>query len=398
MVTRREFLTHVGASGGVLCLGNLAPRMWAQAAAATQGASDQPLLVVIELDGGNDGLNMVVPFADDIYHRNRPTLRVAADKVLKLDDHLGLHPAMTGLAKLWEQGQLRVANSVGYPNPNRSHGRALDIWRSGSVAVEPTGWLGRAADQNNKLSLCHVGDGEIPLAMRQRLGAAISIGSLDDFHLRAGAQITSTESTACDPAIAQIAARINAAGALAQRMNFQSETRGHSAATVWTGAGSDQPAPLVDRLAIVKTLMEQGAGFRIYYTGTTGFDTHANQGNRHRRLLTEVSEAISGFLRDIGKSALGERVIVLVFSEFGRRLRENGQQGTDHGAAAPVLLAGQPVNGGFLGGPPNLTQLDAGDVVHKIDYRDLYASLLQQWLKIDPAPILGARDTSLELI
>jgi uncharacterized protein (DUF1501 family) len=398
MVSRREFLAQVGAGSGVLCLGNLAPQLWAHAAAAAPSGGEQPMLVVVELDGGNDGLNMVVPYADDIYHRNRPTLRIAADKVLKLDDRLGLHPAMTGLAKLWEAGQLRVVNNVGYPNPNRSHSHALDIWRSGNVPIEPTGWLGRVADKHQDLSLCHVGDGAIPLAMRQQVGAAMSIGSLDDFRLRPGAQIAANEPVAREPALVQIAARFDAAGALAERMIIQTRPRADVATIASAGDRNEQPAPLANRLAIVRALMEQGAEFRIYYTGTTGFDTHANQGYRHRGLLTEVSEAISGFLRQINKSGLGGRVVVLVFSEFGRRLRENGQQGTDHGAAAPVLLAGQPVKGGILGGPPDLAQLDSGDVAYKIDYRDLYASLLRQWLAIDPAPILGARDAALELI
>ena len=398
MVSRREFLAQVGLGSGVLCLGKLAAPRWAHAAAAAQPRHNGRMLVVVELDGGNDGLNTVVPYANDVYHRNRPTLGIAANSVLKLDDHLGLHPAMTGLAKLWEIGQLRIVNNVGYPNPNRSHSRSLEIWRSGKLPIEPTGWLGRVADKHQKLSLCHVGDGAIPLAVRQHLGAAISIGSFDDFRLRSGARIAANELFVDDPALAQIAARIDAAAALADRMKHQAPTRADGVAIAAAGQGNVQPAPLAARLAMVRALMEQRTGFRIFYTGTAGFDTHANQGYRHRRLLTEVSEAISGFLDEIGKSGLGERVVVLVFSEFGRRLRENGQQGTDHGAAAPVLLAGQPVKGGFLGGPPDLTDLDAGDVTYKVDYRDLYASLLRRWLEIDPAPILGERITSLEII
>jgi uncharacterized protein (DUF1501 family) len=284
---------------------------------------------------------------------------------------------------------------VGYPNPNRSHSRSLDIWRSGKLPIAPTGWLGRVADKHRELSLCHVGEGAIPLAMRQQTGAAISIGSLDDFRLRPGAQIAANVSVASDdPMLAQIAARMGAAAVLADRMKLDTLNRANVAATALSG---DQPAPLTNRLAVVRALMEQGAEFRIYYTGTTGFDTHANQAFRHRQLLNEVSDAVSGFVQDLGKSDLGERVIVLVLSEFGRRLRENGQQGTDHGAAAPVLLAGHSVKGGLLGGNPDLTNLDSGDVAHKVDYRDLYASLLQQWLKIDPTPILDARATSLQL-
>ena len=397
MANRREFLAQLCSGTGVLCLGSLAAPRWAYAAdAAAKAADNRRMLVVIELDGGNDGLNTVVPYADDIYHRNRRTLGIAADKVIKLDDHLGLHPAMTGLAKLWEKDQLRVVNSVGYPNPNRSHSSSLAIWRSGKLPSEPTGWLGRVADQRRDLALCHVGDGAIPLAVRQQTGAATSIGSFDDFRFRADARIAAGESRAADPTLAQIAARIEAAAALADRMKRQA--RSPAAAIARSSASDAPPTSLAERLAIVRALMEQEAGFRIFYTGTTGFDTHADQSFRHRRLLTEVSDAVCGFVEGLGTSGLAEQVVVLIFSEFGRRLRENGQQGTDHGAAAPVLLAGPSVKGGFLGGPPDLKNLDAGDVAFKVDYRDLYASLLRQWLDIDPAGILGERVTSLAVI
>jgi uncharacterized protein (DUF1501 family) len=215
--------------------------------------------------------------------------------------------------------------------------------------------------------------------------------------LRADARIAAHESRAGDPTLTQIAARIEAAAALADRMRRQAPSPAN-AAIARSSASDASPTPLAERLAIVRALMEQDAGFRIFYTGTTGFDTHADQAFRHRRLLTELSDSLTGFLEDIGKSGLGERVVVLIFSEFGRRLRENGQQGTDHGAAAPVLLAGPSVTGGFLGGPPDLKNLDAGDVAFKVDYRDLYASLLRQWLDIDTAGILGARVTSLNVI
>src|SRR5215469_5244324 len=150
MFSRREFLAKVGVGSGVLCLGSAAPPLWARAAAAATADHDGRMLVVIELDGGNDGLNTVVPYADDIYHRNRPTLRIAPNDVLRLDDRLGLHPAMTGLARLWESGRLRIVNNVGYPNPNRSHSHSLDIWRSGTLPLVPTGWLGRVADKHQE--------------------------------------------------------------------------------------------------------------------------------------------------------------------------------------------------------------------------------------------------------
>ncbi len=303
MVSRREFLTQAAIGSGVLCLGNAAPPLWARAAAAAPAGHEGRMLVVIELEGGNDGLNTVVPYADDTYHRNRPTLGIAANQVLKLDDRLGLHPAMTAMAKLWESGRLRIVNNVGYPSPNRSHSHSLEIWRSGALPTAPSGWLGRVADQHRDLSLCHVGDGAIPLAVRQQIGAAMSIRSFDDFHLRAGAQITTNESYAGDSTLAQVAARLEAAAGLAERMKLQTRPRGALAAVARAAEGTEQPTPLAQRLEVVRALIEQEAGFRIFYTGTTGFDTHVNQAYRHRRLLTEVSEALWGFLHRSTKAA-----------------------------------------------------------------------------------------------
>jgi uncharacterized protein (DUF1501 family) len=397
MISRRKFLVRAGAGGGVICVGSLAPRFWAQAVAAAKSESEQPILVVVELDGGNDGLNTIVPYADDVYHRSRPTLGIKTDKVLKLNEHLGMHPAMTGLHKLWEAGQVKIVNNVGYPNPNRSHSRSMDIWRSGNVAVEPTGWLGRSADQHKELSPCYVGDGAIPLAVRQRVGAAMSINSLDDYRLRESAILPTGQHLTGDPVLAQIAARFDSAGVFANRLHAQIPT-GLDVTAEIGGSNRGRPALLAKRLAIIRSLIEHKTEFRIYYTGTTGFDTHANQAYRHRELLTEVSDAVAGFLQQLEKSSLGERVVVLVFSEFGRRVAENGQRGTDHGAAAPVLVAGKRVTGGLLGAPPDLANLDAGDVPFRIDYRDLYASLLHQWLGVDPTVILGKRDTNLELV
>ena len=181
MFSRRDFLAR---SAGVMSLGSLAPGLWRRAAAAAEPRKDATILVVLELTGGNDGLNTVVPHADEVYHKSRPTLRVEPAKVLKLDDRVGLHPALKDLHKVWEAGDLAVVQGVGYPNPNRSHSRSMEIWQTGSVGqAPPAGWLGRLGDAHPKFERCHVGQGTMPLAVTGRKTVAQSLSSIADFRL-----------------------------------------------------------------------------------------------------------------------------------------------------------------------------------------------------------------------
>jgi uncharacterized protein (DUF1501 family) len=397
MISRRDLLIRsagAGVGSGILSLGAPLSGLWRQAAAAALPCGDLPILVVVELTGGNDGLNTVIPYADDIYHKNRPTLRIEPDKVLKLDDHVGLHPSLKELHSLWESGDLAVLQGVGYPNPNRSHTRSMEIWQTGVVgAAPPAGWLGRVADVNSTFRICHVGPESVPMAVRGRTSIPQALASLSDYQLVANAGLPTGPQgdQAGDPLVGDIRKRLISARELAARLAaLPAGPSGSQSASV--------PETLEGRLATIHRLIEADLPLRVYYTSQGGFDTHAAQRFVHQDLLRQVSEAVAGFIKALKASRLDERVVVLVFSEFGRRLKENTSSGTDHGAAAPVFLAGRPVKGTLIGPPPSLADLDdGGDPRFTTDFRDVYATLLRQWLAVDPDAILGRRDVSLSL-
>ncbi len=388
MLSRRELFRH---SAGMLALGATAPGMWQRAARAAEARGDAPILVVLELSGGNDGLNTVIPFTDDVYHKSRPTLRVEPGKVLKLDQHVGLHPALKELHRLYEAGDLSVVQGVGYPNPNRSHFRSMEIWQTGTVApAPPAGWLGRLSDAHPRLELCHVGQGTVPLAVQGRRVVAQSLASAAAYRLPPGAGLPSRFGEAPrDKVIGAIRQQYTACAELAGRLE---SLRGSSGATA-------DAETLPGRLETIRKLIEADTPYRVYYTAQQGYDTHAVQRFPHQQLLETLGKAVAGFLSDLKSSKLDERVVILIFSEFGRRLKENANGGTDHGTAAPVLVAGRPVKAGLIGPCPDLTHLDeTGDPRYAVDFRDVYATLLRRWLDVDPAPILGERNAALPLL
>jgi uncharacterized protein (DUF1501 family) len=378
-------------SAGILAVGSTASSLWRQAAGAAEARRDAPVLVVLELSGGNDGLNTVIPHADAVYHKSRPTLRVEPGKVLKLDDRVGLHPSLKDLHRLWEGGNLAVVQGVGYPEPNRSHFRSMEIWQTGTVGqAPPAGWLGRLGDAHPRLELCHVGQGAMPLAVQGRKVAAQSLASVAAYRLEAGAELPSRFKDGSGARLlAEIRQRYTATADLARRLE---SLRGGELA-------SASAETLEGRLETIRRLIEADTPYRVYYTAQDGFDTHAGQLYAHQRLLQTLGRALAGFLDGLKPSKLDERVVVLVFSEFGRRLKENANGGTDHGAAAPVLIAGRAVKGGLFGPHPNLADLDeAGDPRFAVDFRDLYATLIRRWLDVDPTPILGDRKTVIPLV
>jgi len=388
MLSRRRFMNQ---SAGILAVGSTASRLWRRAAGAAEARRDAPVLVVLELSGGNDGLNTVIPHGDAAYHKSRPTLRIEPGKVLKLDDRVGLHPSLKDLHRFWEAGNLAVVQGVGYPEPNRSHFRSMEIWQTGTVGpAPPAGWLGRLGDAHPRLELCHVGQGAMPLAVQGRQVAAQSLASVAAYRLEAGAELPSRfKDGSGEPLLAEIRQRYTATADLARRLE---SLRGGELA-------SASAETLEGRLETILRLIEADTPYRVYYTAQDGFDTHAGQLYTHQRLLQSLGKALGGFLDGLKPSKLDERVVVLVFSEFGRRLKENANGGTDHGTAAPVLIAGRAVKGGLFGPHPNLADLDeAGDPRFAVDFRDLYATLIRRWLDVDPTPILGERKTVIPLV
>jgi uncharacterized protein (DUF1501 family) len=400
------------------------PAFLARTARAAEAAGDRRVLVVIQLDGGNDGINTVVPFADEGYAKHRAKLRLPLDALIKLDDETALHPAMKAAAGLWEGRRLAIVRGVGYPNPNRSHDVSMAIWHTARLDPEEHagyGWLGRALDgaatvataasQPNESrwttgapAAMLIGNQPPPAALRGRRASSAALASLEEMTLTnrpsaggrpVGAVPDETASGKVSPGsvapddVADFIRRSTLdAYATADRL---SELAGRD-------AGGGYPATgLARKLELVARLLKAGFDTRVFYAAQAGYDTHSAQLATHSDLLREFSGAVRAFLDDLAAAQLAERVVVFAFSEFGRRVEENASLGTDHGTAGPVFLAGPRVQAGFVGEAPKLLDLDDGDLRWSLDFRRVYATVLDDWLGLDAIATLGGRFEKLPL-
>jgi uncharacterized protein (DUF1501 family) len=394
--TRRAFLK----TSTLLALAPTIPGFLARTARAARTERDSRVLVVIQLDGGNDGINTVVPFADEGYARHRKVLRLAKDRLIKVNDQVGLHPSLADAGKLLESGRLAIVPGVSYPNPNRSHFRSMAIWHSARLDPEEhggLGWLGRALDQDRlpdgATAATLIGSGPPPVALRGRRAVAAALDKPEDFTLSAGADPRPVLPTAepADDLTAFVRRSMLDAYATADRV---------AAVTGAQDAGARYPgSSLGARLQLVARLLKIGFGARVYYTLQSGYDTHAAQLPTHSQLLFELAGALKAFLDDLAASKLADRVTVLMFSEFGRTVRENGSAGTDHGTSGPVLLAGAGVKAGMVGTMPSLIDLDPthGDLRVGVDFRHVYATVLEDWLGLPAQAALGGTFARLPL-
>ncbi len=371
-------------------------------------ARDGRILVVVQLSGGNDGINTVVPFADEGYAKHRKVLRLPRERLLKITKDVGLHPSMTAAARLLESGRLAIVQGVGYPNPNRSHFKSMAIWHTANVNLPRVealdaetnaslGWIGKALDEDRKPvdgspAAQLVGSGSLPLALRSKRSVASAITRPEDSVLTlkglgAGA---GGGKPGRDADLAAFVRRSTLdAYATSERMAqvLRSEDK-----------GANYPATAVaGRLRIIARLIKGGGGTRVFYTSHDGFDTHYTQLSIHATLLSELSGALKAFVDDLAAAKLADRALVLCFSEFGRRVAENGSYGTDHGTAGPVLLAGPGVRAGLIGEAPRLLDLQDGDLKMTTDFRRVYASVLDDWLGLPSKPALGGDFAGLSL-
>ncbi len=422
--TRREFL-RTGLLGSSLCWtvpSFLQNTMLSLHAAAdgqlVQGVTgrDGQILVVLQLAGGNDGLNTVVPWGDDDYRRARPGLALRENQVLKLGtkEKVGLHPALGGLARFYEEGSLAVVQGVGYPNPNRSHFRSTEIWATGTDAEKSssTGWIGRYFD--NACSGCDAAVGitlgsQTPQAFsaktpkgvlyeagggkRRRLGADGEPESNGSMRMALGEDAEEGPAGGSIGDIAGSSGKIDALDFLERtEMDVQVTQKEIAAASGRGKNGVPYPGSwLGNQFALISRLIAGGLKTRIYYVSQGGYDTHTGQAGAHERLLREMGDAVSAFLADLKAQGNLGRVTLMTFSEFGRRVKENGSGGTDHGAAAPLFLAGGGVTAGLLGEMPSLAprDLDDGDIKFNVDFRSVYATVLEKHLGVKSDPILG---------
>lgn len=439
MLNRRQFNNRVLKGASLVAAGSVVPSFVARTARAAEPGSDR-VLVVLEMTGGNDGLNTVVPYGDDLYHKARPTIRVRNEDVIRIDDHVGLHPALRGLDPLLEDGQLAIVQGVGYPNPNRSHFESMDIWQSGDPRGNTrSGWLGRSLAQVDvkpgRIAAFHLGKGALPLALSGAVAGVPSLNPDKPF----GLVLENTTDEANEQRRSLGGDRLGADHPhRAHRQLIQAMAAAHSGTTQSSLLQFVQRTSLdayktEDRLQeivhtefelpegeyafkgnqyqrvreglmfelnLVARMIQAELGTRIYYVSIGGFDTHGDQDATHRGLLSQVGDAIGAFFQQLNDSGDAERVVLITYSEFGRRVQENGSKGTDHGAASCQFVAGPAVRGGLIGKHPGLApgDLAGGDLKHHTDFRQLYATLLDNWLDCDSQNILGGPFEHLALL
>ena len=415
--TRRRFLqnglTFVGLG---LAMPTFLMRA-AQAQAADPLAAPLPaipagkILVFIEMSGGNDGLNTAIPYTDLGYAKARPTIGIAGGDVVKIGPTVGLHPNMRALKPLYDKGQLAVITGVGYPNPNRSHFQSMDVWQTGNPAVdvrERTGWLARYFDKDghfggNPLSGITLGSA-LPLAMFSDSVPASVIGGGQDFGFQSQApdkqqQMETLRALYAQGTVAGSHAEfVRNVGSEAYSSSLEMKRAFKDYDVQATHAAPYPQSGLANGLQTISKLITGGVGTRVYYLGMGGFDTHANQPRSHANLLGELADGLNAFYADLTAQGRANDVITMTFSEFGRRVKENGSSGTDHGAASVMFLAGGSIKGGVYGEYPSLTDLDDGDLRMHTDFRSVYATLLDKWLQTPSHPVLDGNFAHLDFV
>lgn len=405
-LSRRDMIKH----GGVIAVGLAAPRWLSTIAEADMinvakggKAASDTVLVVCQLSGGNDGLNTVIPFADSLYYKMRPTLAQKDDAVLKLNETIGLHPSMKGVHELYKEGKVAVIQNVGYPKPNRSHFKSMDIWQSASPDDKlKHGWIGRHVDSTLKGAtpnpIMALGlSTEKPLALVGESASIPCFASLTDVQGMLGdansekllRDIQGMDAMTGSPTrVVQQANKsaLDAMSILSKKLGSFAPKQTYADDAF--GKGFKQIAQLVGASPTT----------RIVYFSAGGFDTHARQADAHAKLLENFSNAVTAFQREMEAIGKADKVIVLVFSEFGRRVSENASQGTDHGAAAPMFLIGKKVKGGLHGSNPNLSDLQDGDIRFQIDFRQVYSATLDDWMGGDSGLVMGQKFSPLGVI
>jgi uncharacterized protein (DUF1501 family) len=423
MKTRREFLrsTVLGASAS-WTVPMFVERTFADLHMGARDLATQPvtgkdgtILVVLQLAGGNDGLNTVVPFADDSYHKARPRLAKKEKEIITLNDYVGLNASMPYLGSLFKEGNLGVVQGVGYPNPNRSHFVSTSIWETADIENRSnTGWIGRYFD-----NACSGADPTVGISLNktqpESFGAlknpGVCLSSPELYRwIHGGGEkaqaeefFASLNSPEDDDLPAEGASIDMPAGGKVGGIQGESnlaflervamDARVSSAKILELAAKHKtkvnyEGTPIARSLNMVSRLIAGGMPTRVYYVSHGGFDTHNQQVNSHDRLLGQLDRALKSFFADLKAQGNAERVVLMTFSEFGRRVGENASAGTDHGRASCLFVAGEGVKGGLYGKYPSLTDLDQGDLKHTVDFRGVYASVIQGWLKTNAKPIL----------
>jgi uncharacterized protein (DUF1501 family) len=413
MLSRRQFLIRTLQGSSLLAVGAAVPGFVTRTAHAAEAGKDT-VLVLVELTGGNDGLNTVIPYGDDNYHKARPTLRFNKDQVIKVDDHVGLHPAMRSLDDLLKKGELAVVQGVGYPNPDRSHFESMDIWQSADPRRKTgSGWVARSVpdlqDKRGNVPVMQIGQKDLPLALQGAPGGVVSINNERPYRLELGGG-AAEQQKARRKLLEEVARGGEAEGddllQFVSRRQLQTYTTLDKIQEVLRAAstaGPDGRFPfwnLSQKMQLVSGMIQKGFGTRVFYVQLDGFDTHSNQGPAHQQLLQELADSVRAFFDALRPGGHDKRVLVMTFSEFGRRVNENGSKGTDHGSGSCLFVAGPAAKGGAVTKHPGLRpeDLDSGDVKWSTDFRRVYATLLDRWLGCDSRTVLADKFDHLDLL
>lgn len=416
MMQRRDFLARSLQASTLLSLGSTVPEFVASTARAADKAEKKKdtVLVLVELAGGNDGLNTVIPYADDEYHKARPTLAFKKKDVVQVNDELGLHPSMRVFENLMGNGQLAIVQGVGYPNPNRSHFESMDIWHKADPTNQlESGWINRSVpglQSGDNIPVMQLGNGRLPKILDGANSGVISLDPDKEYSHRLN---LSTNNQKEEKARRKLLDDLTTPKkgedtgdllSFVQRRQVETYTtldrlrefldkRKNGGERRFFGGGS-----LPGQLQLAAELIDVGIGARVLYTQLGGFDTHSGQSDNHSRLLGQVANAISSMFQTLKRTGNADRVIAMTYSEFGRRVNENGSRGTDHGSGSCLFLAGPSVKGGVVGKHPSLKTLLRGDLQYHTDFRRVYATLLDGWLGVDSKGVLQAKFEPMELL
>jgi len=396
----------------------------------TVTGKDGTILVVLQLAGGNDGLNTIVPYADDAYYRARPVIGIPKASVIPINDYMGFHPKLTGLKALYDEGHLALLQGVGYPNPNRSHFRSTEIWQTATDAdkVDSRGWLGRYFDSCCKGADPTVGvsiGNEMPQSFVATNPTGVSFSRPEQYRwVNPGQEGMGADSSETlyrelnQPDETNAAAMdVNDGGSVAaiggakrqggSTLDFLERTaldaqlssdKVREISKKYRSSVEYPKSPLADSLSLVARMIAGGLATRVYYVSLGGFDTHTNQVNTQDRLMAYLGDSISAFCKDLQAQGNFNRVTLMTFSEFGRRVSQNASNGTDHGAAAPMFVLGGAVKAGVFGQYPSLTSLNNGDLIYNVDFRSVYATVLERWLKAPSEMVLGRKFPLLPIV
>jgi uncharacterized protein (DUF1501 family) len=397
--SRRDFLVRgmygIGVGAGLpLLLSRTSAALSAQALEGTSVETHRNrILVVVELSGGNDGLNTVVPFGDAAYYRARPKLGIAEREVIRAADGFGFHPSMVGFERLYKDGRLAVVHGCGYDHPSLSHFSSMGFWHTGVPnGGEPLGWLGRLADERYPAAtrnvIVNLGNSQ-SLAVRGRQHSPLVFDDPARFR-RDGTDEEKQVLAALSRPKATANASLEFLASTAQNATDSSDFVRRASATYRTTVDYGQGGGLGGNLQRVAALIAADMPTRVYYVTYQGnsFDTHVQQADLHTRLLMYTADAVRGFMDDITRLGRADDVAVMIFTEFGRRVEENGSLGTDHGTATPMFLVGKSVKGGFYGQHPSLTDLDDGNMRMTTDFRRVYATAIKEWLGYDQTEVV----------